>query len=261
MVSIAFSNVKGGCGKTNSIINIAASLSKLNYKVLCIDVDPQHNLSKSFLDKTCENGLMEVLQGNCNIEDVIVTPYKNHETLGNIYLLPCNYNLFFFIEDGKFNKVLTLKNILDKARNENKLNYDFILLDTNPSISLISTSVLLYTNKIIGVLDSSLDSLEGFRYLERTIIKEVKESNMNKELTMFGMILNNMDKRTNFSNTMIDSVRQIYGDILFNQIITSSVKFKESRASRLPLLEYDNKSSSNEQIMNLTKEIIERLGM
>lgn len=256
MNTYGFLNCKGGCGKTNVLYMLSSFLSERGYRVLCIDTDGQHNLSKAFLNKTSSKGLSNVLDGECSVKDVIVQPYPNIPSLKNIYLLPCNYELFFYVEDGQPNKVLKFKQTMGDINSE----YDFVFIDTNPSISLITTSVLLYIRNIVGVLDASLDSIEGFQFLEHNIIKEIQKE-ANKNLKIFGIIQNNHDRRTNFTQAMMDATEKLYKKYLFKTIITPSYVNKEARAARLPLVEYNPKHPSAIQFSDLTGEFLRRVGV
>jgi chromosome partitioning protein len=259
MKTFVISSLKGGTGKTNTCNQLCAQLSSKGYKVLCIDADPQHNLTKSMVNETPTKGLMELLNNECTIEDVIQIPFPDDDNLKNISLLPCNYELFFFEKDGNKQKPMLLRDTMNKAFDEGKLNYDFIFIDTNPAINLISTSAFIYGENIIGVLDASIDSLEGFKYLESTIIKSVQE-NVNPSLKIFGVVINNNDRRTNFSTVMLKTVIRKYGDLLFDTMINPSVKNKESRAARIPLVSYAPKHDSSIQFEKLANEFIERIG-
>lgn len=252
-------NVKGGTGKTNVSFQMSGFLSSMGYKVLCIDADPQHNLTKSYINNTPNNGLMELLNGECSFEDIVMQPYKDNDTLKNIYLLPCNYDLFFFNNDNGNNKPNKLKTIMDKEYENGNLNYDIILIDTNPAINLINTNVFVYAENMIGVFDTSLDSLEGFRYLESKVIKPIQEK-ANPNLKLLGVVMNN-NSRNNFSMAMLKTVTRLYGDLVFDEIISISVKNKESRMYKIPLVTYCPKHTSFDQFKALTKEFLERLGI
>jgi chromosome partitioning protein len=247
-----FSNVKGGTGKTNVIYQIAGCLGERGHKILCIDTDPQHNLSKAFLGKTPTQGLYELLQGKCALDKVIYQPYKNIKSLKNIYLLPCTYDLFFYLKG----QATDLKNVLGDIHK----NYDLVLIDTNPSINLITTNALVYGDKVVGVLDASTDAIDGFQYLEKNIINSVRES-LNKTLEVSGMVLNSHDTRTNFSKLMTKTIDKLYGDKVFKTIITPSYRNKESRAAKLPLIEYDKRHPSTLQFQDLTIEFLKRAGV
>lgn len=251
-----FFNLKGGCGKTMLIYMLSACLSERGFKCLCVDTDGQHNLSKAFLNKSPVKGLSNVLDGECSVNDIIVQPYPNNEKLQNIYLLPCNYELFFFVEDGTPNKVLKLKKVMEQLNKE----YDFIFVDTNPSISLITTSALLFCSNVIGVLDASLDSIEGFQFLEKKIISEIQKK-ANTNLKIFGIIQNNHDRRTNFTKTMMETTKKLYKNYIFKTIISPSSINKESRAARVPLIEYDPNHPSALQFSELTGEFLRRVGI
>jgi len=254
--SYGFFNLKGGCGKTMLNYMLSASLSERGYKILCVDLDGQHNLSKAFLNKTPEKSLSNVLDGECTVNDVIVQPYPESEKLKNIYLLPCNYDLFFFVEDGQPNKVLKFKKVMEQL----SMEYSFIFVDTNPSISLVTTSALLYCSNVIGVLDASLDSIEGFQFLEKKIINEIQKE-ANKDLKIFGIIQNNHDRRTNFTQAMMETTEKLYKKYLFKTIISPSSINKESRAARVPLVEYDPKHPSSIQFSDLAGEFLRRVGV
>lgn len=261
-----FCNVKGGVGKTNVLYQLASVISSMGYSVLCVDGDPQHNLTKALIGKTPDKGLMELLCGECEFTDIIVQPYPDSQLLQNLYLLPCNYELFFFTnddtEEDKSNKTknpLLLKNIFDKAKADGNLDYDFIFFDTNPSISLITTNILIYAQNIVGVFDASLDSIEGFQFLESRIVKPI-QAKINPDLRLFGMIINNSDKRTIFSTSVFKAIIRLYGDLVFDESITPSTKNKQSRAVRIPLVEYEPKHASTLQFNALAEEFLKRVG-
>jgi chromosome partitioning protein len=261
-----FCNVKGGVGKTNLLYQSAGVISSMGYSVLCVDGDPQHNLTKALIGKTPKLGLMELLYGECKFTDVILRPYPDSALLQNIYLLPCNYELFFFTNDEEeyehkntIKKPLLLKTIFDKAKIDGYMDYDFIFFDTNPSISLITTNILIYAKNIVGVFDASLDSIEGFQFLENRIVKPIQDK-INHDLKLFGMIINNSDRRTTFSAAVLKTIIRLYGDLVFDESITPSTKNKQSRAARIPLIEYEPKHPSTLQFNALTLEFLKRIG-
>ena len=109
------------------------------------------------------------------------------------------------------------------------------------------------------LLDASTDSIEGFTFLENKIINPIREK-ANKELNVSGIILNNNDKRSNFSNAVLKTIIRLYGDKAFDTNILASIKHKESRASRLPIIEYDPKHDASKLYELLTNEFLERFG-
>jgi chromosome partitioning protein len=253
---LSLCTVKGGVGKTMINYQVSGALSALNYKILCIDVDPQHNLSSAFLEEDYTNSLIDVLNDECTIKDVIIKPYPDDDILKNIDLIPCNYDLFYFDGDNASNKYLKLKQVL----NNSDLDYDFVLIDTNPAINILTANVLSCSDKVIGVLDNSLDSIKGFQYLENTIMKDIKES-INPNLDVLGIVLNNSDSRSKIGTTTMKTIVRLYGDKLFDTDISASIKNKESRTAKQPLVVYEPKHKSTLQFINLTNEILERLGV
>lgn len=253
MVSIGNCNIKGGVGKSMTVYQVSGYLSNLGYKVLCIDADPQHNLSKAYSNHEYEYSLMDLLDNKVKFKDVVITPYKDDEILKNIDLIPSNFDLFYFDVNEK--NYLKLKEVLDNSN----LDYDFILIDTNPSINILTANVLSYVDYVIGIFDSSADSITGFQYLEKSIMKSVRDS-VNPKLDVLGIVLNNNDTRSRIGTLTMKTIVRLYGDKLFDTDISASVKNKESRTAKLPLVSYEPKHKSAMQFEQLTNEIIERLG-
>ena len=250
-----FANIKGGTGKSMCVYQISSCLSMLNYKVLCIDVDPQHNLSNAFLECDYKYSLVDALNNTCSLKEIIIKPYPEDDILNNIDLIPCNYDLFYFDGDNSKDKYLKLKQLIDNSN----LDYDFILIDTNPAINILTANVLSCADNIIGVFDNSLDSIKGFQYLEDTIMKDIKES-INPNLEVLGIVLNNSDFRSKIGTATMKTIVRLYGDKLFDSDISASIKNKESRTAKQPLVVYEPKHKSTLQFISLTNEILERLG-
>lgn len=254
MKKVACVNIKGGTGKTTVLYQMSCVLSERGKKVLLVDCDPQHNLTKSFVKKSPTNGVYELLTGDVKLEDVILQPFANREELSNIYLIPCNYNLFLYEKDStKTNQIFDLSKQIGRLK-----NFDYILFDTNPSLSFILTSVLTATEDIVSVFDASADSLDGFLFLERQLIKDI-QSTVNKDLKVKGIIFNNHDRRTNFSSNMISAVKQVYGDLVFDTIITPSYRNKESRIECDPMITFDRRHQSTLQWIDLASEFEKRM--
>jgi len=262
MISIAFANVKGGTGKTMTTMQLSGCLSERGYKVLVIDMDPQGNITRAFLKKRPEIGMYEFLTGETNFDDILICPYPDIDTLKNIYLLPTTYDLFYFSNDNweeKGRKFLPteLKEKLFFLK-DNK-DFDIVFLDTNPTISLTSINVFCYADYILGVLDASVDSIEGFQYMSEKI--KTIQKYVNPKLKILGVLLNENDRRKRISKEMLDLMQNIYHDQLFQTIIPTSSAAEESRAAGLPLIEYDPRCPAAQQYAQLTGELIKKISL
>ena len=252
VMRIAFNNVKGGSGKTMTTFQLAGTLSDRGYKVLCVDLDPQGNLTRAFLPVKPGIGMYELLSGEAKFEDIVKQPYPDNNKLKNIYLLPTTYDLFYF-KEGEYTP-LHLKEELSKHDSV----YDFVLIDTNPSISFTTLNALIYANFIFGVLDASLDSIDGFQYLTEEIVEQIKE-HVSKDLKIIGVLLNENDKRKNISKEILKIMKEVYGKLMFDTYISVSAKAEESRVAKLPIIEYDPRGVATDQYTTLTQELIKRL--
>lgn len=252
MYKILLGTIKGGTGKTNTAYQVSACLSERGYKVLCLDCDAQNNLTKAMLGNVPEQGLYELLTNKCNITDIVYNPYPDIDKLKNIDIIPCNYNLFNY-KEGKSTE------LLEKIRPLERL-YDVCLIDTNPSLSAVLTNAIVASDYILGVLDASLDSVEGFEFFKNSVMDEIKET-INPNLKILGIILNNNNRNTQFSIELLSVVNKRYKDLMFKTMITPSTIHKESRAARLPLIEYCPRHQATLQLNDLTIEIIKRLGL
>lgn len=255
-IIICFANIKGGVGKTSAAYQITGMLADRGYKILVVDVDPQGNISNSFVENDITLGLNELLLNQTTIDKVILKPYPDHKFLKNIDLLPTNVELFY-IEDKdksfKDNFTNRLSQILKPIEN----NYDFIIIDTNPSPSLTNSMAYCYTNYFIGVLDLSMHSVRGYTHLEN-IINDIKEV-INPNLKTLGILINNKNRKTNFSTDMISTIKELFGDLVFKTIMSTSTKNPESQVTLKPLIEYDPRGALTAQYADLTTEIIKRL--
>lgn len=250
MQKVLLGTVKGGTGKTNTAYQLSACLSERGYRVINIDCDAQNNLTKAMLGKAPDEGLFDVLCNKCNITDVVYTPYEDIDKLKNIDIIPCNYNLFNY-KEGKSTILLEKLKPIESF-------YDICIIDTNPSLSAILTNAIVACNYVLGVLDASLDSVEGFEFLKNNIIDEIKET-INPNLKIIGILLNNNNRNTQFSSELLQVVNKKYKDLMFKSMITPSTIHKESRAARLPLVEYCPRHQATLQLNDLTIELIKRL--
>jgi chromosome partitioning protein len=255
-IKITFANIKGGVGKTTTLFQVAGLLSDRGYKILIIDCDPQGNVSNNLFGDNVPIGLNELLLNRANINDVIIQPYPNDETLKNISVITSSVDLFY-IEDNDKDFIETFHNKLHILLAPIENNFDFILLDTNPSPNLTNSMAYCYTQYFIGILDTSIHSLRGFQYLESII--NIIHDTVNPQSKILGILINNFDRRVNIDKSFSQVIKETYGELVFKTIISHLTINAESQAFNNPLIRYKNNHNATGQYIELITEILKRL--
>lgn len=252
MKIIAFCNQKGGVGKTTSTVNVAASLGKLGYKTLLVDMDPQGNagsglgLNKYYIEKSIYHALI----GQNPLNEVIrKTDYDN------LYVVPSNRDLAGAeIElTQAFSRENKLKNALNSVQDE----YDYCLIDCPPSLNLLTINALTAAEDIVIPVQTEYYALEGISELLHTI-GLVKE-NLNPDLRIAGIILTMYDSRNNLANQVADEVRSYFKEKVFDYVVPRNVRLSECPSHGKPIYEYDPKSRGAEAYFKLAESLHERL--
>lgn len=241
-----FANHKGGTGKSTTTLNVGAGLVRLGNKILLIDLDPQTNLTVmlgiySRPDKT----LYELLSDECNIEDTIVSI---NDKLG---LVPSSLDLSgieleISSERGRETK---LKRLLSPIVN----NYDYVLIDAPPSMSLLTINGLVASQKVFIPVQTEFIALNGLtKFIE--IVKKIKT--LNSELQIGGVIATRYDSRKILNRGVIEKIKELFGDKLLNTIIRENISLAESVAGGLDIFSYAPKSYGAEDFSLLVNEIL-----
>lgn len=245
---IALANQKGGVGKTTTAINLAASLATAGKKVLLVDSDPQANATSGLGFDINEQGIYEVLLGDVEVNDVIITS----EEITNLDILPASIDLagaeaeILNIENG----AMRLNQILRPLKSE----YDYILIDCSPSLGQLTVNALNAADSVLIPVQCEYFALEGLGKLLNTI-KTIK-SNMNPSLDIEGFLLTMYDSRLKLSNHVVEDVRSHFGSLVFETIISRNIRLSEAPSYGLPALLYDAQSSGSIAYLNLANEII-----
>ena len=245
---IAIANQKGGVGKTTTTINLAASLSVADMRVLVIDADPQGNSTsglgqrgkfhRSFYHCLVLNEPIESIALKTELPTLKIVPSEKILVAAEIELVD--------LDQREFRLKRLLEPIID--------NYDYILIDCPPSLGLLTLNALAAANSVLIPIQCEYFALEGVSELWDTLVK-IRRS-LNPSLTIEGFLLTMFDERTNLSNQVVSDLRDFLGSQVFSTIIPRNVKLAEAPSHGKPIVLYDIKSKGAESYLRLAKEVI-----
>lgn len=250
---IAIANQKGGVGKTTTAINLSAALADAGQRVLAVDFDPQGNLTSGLgIGKNdYESGVYELLMGEATFDNIV-----SSTELPKLLVLPSDMNL-----SGAEIELLevpereqTLKKYLDAVRKD----FDFIIIDCPPSLSLLTINALTAADSVMVPIQCEYYALEGLSQVMNTI--ELVKKRLNPELKMEGVVFTMFDARVKLSQEVVDSVRDTLHEHLFEAIIPRTVRLAEAPSHGMPVITYDPSSKGADAYRRLAAEVISREG-
>jgi len=249
---LAIANQKGGVGKTTTAINLAAAFAKKGKKTLLLDLDPQSNSSITFLDiHQLQKSVYDVLiEPQCGFKDVI-----QHTSVLHLDVAPARIALAKLESNlvGEFDAPFRLKDKLDAVRKE----YDVVVIDTPPTLGLITVNALVACTHLLIPIQSSYFALEGTDDLLETV--ERIKARPNPNLKVMGVLITLHDKRTVLAKDIYKQIRNVFGTKVFKTVISKNVRLEESPAYKEAIFSFAPNSTGAIEYFKLSDEVLDRV--
>jgi chromosome partitioning protein len=243
---IAFANQKGGVAKTTSTLNLAVALQEQGLRVLVVDLDPQGNLtmSQGLNPDSIERSMFDVLVHRLPISEVI---HEREVDLAVSSIDLAGAELALSSQIGR-------ERALEKSLNVVKAGYDYVLIDTPPSLGLLTINALVASDGVIVPVQCEYLSLRGLVQLENTL--SMIRENLNPEVKIIGILPTMFDGRTLHSKEAVEILTENFGPLVFNTRIRKTVRYAEAPVKGSSVLKYDPRGPAADAYRDLAKEVL-----
>ncbi|NJO08071.1 MAG: ParA family protein [Chloroflexaceae bacterium] len=253
MTVLALTMQKGGVGKTTTTLGVGTELAQAGLRVLLIDLDPQSNLTMALgiNPEELQHSVYEVLLNPTAGADFAIVP-----TAYGPDLIPATLELAGaeLTLAGRFGRELLLRTALTETR----YNYDFVLIDSPPSLGLFTVNAMVAADEILVPLQAHVFARKAMPQLESTIAL-VRQSN--PLLQIGGIVVTMVDRRTSVNQLIEESIRETYGDLVYATVIPFNVRLVEAPAAGQPISRYAPDSAGARAYRDLTQELLQRYGI
>jgi chromosome partitioning protein len=244
-------NQKGGCGKTTVAVNIAAALSRLERRVLVVDMDPQGHasLGLGMRQSDVELTTYELLM------DPAVRIADAQQRVNDDLCMVTSSTVLSGVEQELADRMGREERLATKLAQLGDDSFDYAIIDCPPSVGLLTFNSLIAAQEVLIPVDASFFSLHGLGQLRETI--EVIEDELQRRLDVH-IVCNNLDTRTHFSNELLKEVEKFHSAVLTDTFISHTVRLKEAAAKGVSVIELDRQSKAARQFLSLARELIDK---
>ncbi len=246
---ITICNQKGGTGKTTTVVNLAYALTQLRKKILIVDMDPQGNATSGIgVNKnTVKKSIYDLLLERITVEELII-----ENVYPNLNIIPSNINLTG--AEIELVGILSRESRLKKAIYKIKESYDYILIDSPPSLGLLTLNALVACDSIIVPIQCEFYALEGVSQLIHTL--NLIKDGLNPNIEIEGVLLTMADFRTNLTTEVINEIKNYFKEKVYNTIIPRNIKLSEAPSFGKPIMLYDQNSIGSKKYLDFAKEFL-----
>ncbi len=246
---VALANQKGGVGKTTTAINLGASVAACERRVLLVDLDPQSNATSGIGVTDADPSMYDVLIENMPLRDII-----RPTEIPTLHIAPSSTDLVgaeVELRDA-IGREYYLKRVLEPVA----ADYDYILIDSPPSLGLLTVNGLTAANSVLVPLQAEYFALEGVTQLLATIDRV--RGAVNAALEIEGIVLTMYDERVNLARQVAEEVRNHFGEKVYKTVIPRNIRLSEAPSFGKPIILYDIRSRGSEAYVSLAREFIQR---